>query len=125
MTEPQDDAFLRRSRALLDSAEAELDAATRARLRAARRAALARAAQGGASIRHQPWLLPAAGLAAAVLVAVLGVRLWAPGPARGDLSPLEDIVLLSDPADPEFYTDLEFYLWLDEVEPGSTENGRG
>ncbi len=121
MNEPQDDTFLRRTRAWLDAGEGDLDPTTRARLRAARREALA--AHRRTPAWRQAWPVTAAGLAAAVLVAVLGVRLWtSPG---DDLPPLEDMALLSDPAGPEFYQDLDFYLWLDEAEASTQEPTRG
>ncbi len=106
MSERQDD-FLRRTRLVLDEAEQGVDGATRTRLAAARREALAAAGR-----RRPLWLLPAGGLAVAAAVAVLSVGLWRTPPLAGSLDALEDIALLSDEADPAFYADLEFYAWI-------------
>ena len=120
MNEPRDD-FLQRAKRLLDEAEQGLDGATRTRLRAARREALA----AGARPSRPAWLLPAGGLAVAATVAALSVVLWqAPPPELEPLTALEDIALLSDEADPAFYEELDFYAWLAAGAPqGEDVNG--
>ncbi len=118
MSERQDD-FLRQTRETLDAAERGIDGATRTRLAAARREALA-----ALDRPHRPfWLLPASGLAAAATVAALTVSLWQVQPVDDTLAALEDIVLLSDEAEPEFYAELEFYAWLAEGAPQEDDNG--
>jgi hypothetical protein len=105
----QTDPFLRQVTATLDKAVDELDGATQGRLRAARREALA------ARQSRPAWLVPLGGLATAATVAVLALSLWLL-PARQQptaLPSVEDMVLLSDEAELEFYEDLDFYLWLD------------
>ncbi len=118
MNERQDD-FLRQTKATLDEAEQRIDGATQTRLNAARREALA----AGKRPRRPVWLLPASGLAAAATVAVLTVSLWQVPPMDDSFAALEDIALLSDEADPEFYADLEFYAWIAEGAPLEDDNG--
>lgn len=105
----QTDPFLRRVTDTLDQAVEELDGAIQGRLRAARREALT------ARQARPAWLLPLGGLATAATVAVLALSLWLlPAPQQPALMPsVEDMVLLSDEAELEFYEDLDFYLWLD------------
>ena len=97
----------------LDQSVDALDVSTQARLRAARRKALATG-----ETQHRPaWLMPVASLAAAATVAALTVSVWlVPVDMAEDseLTPLEDIALLSDSEALEFYENLDFYLWLDE-----------
>ena len=112
MNERQDD-FLRTTATVLDEAELGIDGATRTRLAAARREALAAAERP----RRPLWLLPAGGLAVAATVAALTVGLWQVQPLDDSLAALEDIALLSDEADPAFYADLDFYTWLAEGAP--------
>ena len=119
MNERQDD-FLRTTATVLDEAEHGIDGATRTRLAAARREALAAAER----TRRPPWLLPAGGLAVAATVAALTVGLWQVQPVDDGLAALEDIALLSDEADPAFYADLDFYTWLaDGAPPLEDDNG--
>ncbi len=121
----------------LDRSEQDLDDATLTRLRAARREAL------GTLTTDRPrrsWWEPMGGLAVAATLATLTVSLWSlsPGPdgTPGDsvgLPTLEDVALLTDAEELEFYQDLDFYLWLDSdgsggnkpetVGPGATERG--
>ncbi len=122
--EHEDRRLLNWVRTTLDRATEELDPATLARLRAARRQALAqrRTAVAAAAVRQpsrrpRRFVMTAGALAAAaatVLLAV-GVGLWF-GPLRpgnGSLG-LEDIELLAARENPEFFADLEFYRWLAE-----------
>ncbi len=125
MSEPHDrrkaqNNFLQQTTATLDAAEQQIDAATQTRLRAARREA-----QNATTRSCRPaWLLPASGgLAVAATVAALTVSLWQVPPAEEQLDALQDIALLSDEADPEFYADLEFYAWLAEGAPADDDNG--
>lgn len=97
----------------LDQSVEAIDVSVQARLRAARREALA-----ASEARVRPaWLMPVGSLAAAATVAALTVSLWLMPPDKavdGQLPLLEDIVLLSDSEGLEFYENLDFYLWLDD-----------
>ena len=116
--EPQD-IFLQQTSATLDEAEQQIDGPTQTRLRAARREALSAAGRA----QHPVWLLPVSGLAVAATVAALTVSLWQVPAIDNRVDALEDIALLSDEADPEFYADLEFYTWVAEGAPTEDENG--
>lgn len=99
--------FEQQLRESLRKQEQQLDAATLGRLAANRRTALA----------AKPWswrhlLTPAIGsavLATVVGVAVLMPRTEAPSPAGSSEQLVEN---------PEFYRDLDFYLWLAESDMG-------
>ena len=105
--------FLHKLSDILDQSVEEMDASTKARLRDARREAVAASEEKS----YAAWLMPVGSLAAAATVAVLTVSLWMTPPDEGvnaQLSPLEDFALLSDSESLEFYQDLDFYLWLDD-----------
>jgi hypothetical protein len=97
--------------AALRREEHELDARTVARISAVRREAL--------SAPHPPWIqrwfAPAAG--AAVLAGVLGIGVFLPQ------SPLVTEPQRPSPEqvaeNPEFYQDLDFYLWLADSDLGN------
>lgn len=111
--------FLAQSREVLDASAEAIDPATRTRLRAARREALAAAARP-----RRSWL-PAAGLAAAAGAALLAVAVWRSGaPDARDAAtgapqtpvaatPLEPIPLAAA-EDLDLYLDLDFFTWLAE-----------
>jgi len=103
MNDEHETRLLRAVRAELDRSAADLDELTLARLRAARRHALAARPR-----RH--WLL-AGGLAAGALAAGLAAFLLLAPPAAPPVPGLEQIDLLSA-ADLDLYKDLEFYHWL-------------
>jgi negative regulator of sigma E activity len=113
MNESHTEHFLHNVSHRLDQAVETIDASTQARLRAARREALA-----AAESRSRPaWLMPVGSLAVAATVAVLTVSVWLVPPdtaVDAQLPTLEDIALLSDSEALEFYENLDFYLWLDE-----------
>ncbi len=114
MSDSQDtDRFLHKVKSTLNNAVDELDGATQTRLHAARRAALSLKTPAKARAQRPAWLYPVGGLATAATVAVLSVSLWlAPPPGDNAMPPLEDLALLSDAEELEFYENLEFYLWL-------------
>lgn len=109
--------FLHKLSNSLDQSVEEMDVSTQARLRAARREAVA-----ASEIQSRPaWLMPVGGLATAAAVAVLTMSLWMVTPDESmdaQLPPLEDLALLSDSEGLEFYEDLDFYLWLDDEKAG-------
>jgi len=113
--EAGDQRLLDAVKARLDQSEQALDGVTLGRLRAARREALATL---GAERPRRTWWEPMRGLAVAATLATLTVSLWSlsPGPTDTGLMPLEDLALLTDSEDLEFYQDLDFYLWLDSRE---------
>ena len=102
------EAFVRRVKAMLDEGNAHLDARVRSRLTQARHAALAQA-----DSRPNLWLrqwAPAAGIAAAAVLAVLvwpTPREQPPDEALNDL----EIVLAGENLD--LLEDLDFYEWVD------------
>jgi len=111
-----DQELMQRARALHEDACGHIDARTRAKLAAARRAALA------AKDRHQSrralWL-PAAGAVAACAL-VLGMMWFRPQPSNMSTAPQTRAVAANDmelPLDADsqqldLYQNLDFYQWL-------------
>ncbi len=103
--------FLRAARRAFDEAEKNLDGATVARLRAARRQAL----DEGRRPRARPaWLFPVGGLVTAGVALAVAALLWfsAPNPTPVPVN-LGDLDLLTAHESPDFFADLDFYDWLD------------
>ncbi len=97
-------SFEEDARAALRARENTLDGATLARLGAARRAALA--------TRSAPWWrlhVPALGGAALALAVAVAVLVPMQEQLRPPAGVSEQLV-----EDPQFYEDLDFYLWLAE-----------
>lgn len=117
MSDPErDDAIAARARALLDRASDELDADTRARLRAARLRALERV--GARRTRRAALAAAGVGAAAAAAVAALLLRPARETDSAGAFAEaFEDFEILGAADDLELYDDLEFYRWLEENEP--------
>jgi len=112
--------FEQSAKALFDASVASLDAATLSKLNQGRQAALAAAADA-----PRLWLrwVPAAGMATAVLVAVLVVR----GPEMADVpfaaNPVQsDFELLMGDDALEMIEELDFYSWIDIAEADATDN---
>ena len=112
--------FEQSAKALFDESVASLDAATLSKLNQGRHAALAAAVDA-----PRLWLrwVPAAGMATAVLVAVLVVRgpdmvdePFAANPMPGDFE-----MLMGDDA-LEMIEELDFYSWIDVAEADATDN---
>ena len=105
-----DDTFVRQVKTVLDEGNAKLDARVRSRLTQARYAALAQAGD-----RPGFWLrqwAPAAGVAAA---AVLAVLMW-PGARQHEQPPdeaLNDLEIVLDGENLDLFEDLDFYEWVD------------
>jgi len=107
----KDDQFeqrlAKRAKQAFDESVEGLDAATLSRLNRSRQAALASATRP-----NTQWLrwMPATGVAAAVLLAVLTIR----GPADLDVisAPAPDLEILLSEESMEMFEDLEFYSWL-------------
>ena len=123
-----DEAWVRRARALHEQACTRIDARTRSRLVAARSDAL----DGGRRRSQRLVWLPAAGAMGACLL-VIGVtwlRPQAPGapPARQDTTHAEtELPLETDTQQLDFYQNLDFYQWLaqqPQVHAPSRRGGR-
>jgi hypothetical protein len=126
--ERTDESLERRAREVFDASVGQLDAATTARLRAARHAAVAEL-QAPRRPAWQRWSLPVAMAASAALV---GVLLWrapaeSPEPVAGPVpvAAMDAIEMVADD-DLEMVTeDLEFYAWLEQAEDAGNSGGQG
>lgn len=99
-------AFLEKTRAVLDQSVQELDTATVSALRRARAEALESHRR-----RRSAWGPLGAMAATAATVALAVMLLLNQGPTEPPVA-LEDMALLTTGEDLEFYRDLEFYSWL-------------
>lgn len=108
-----DEKFERRAKTLFDESVDGLDAATLSKLNRGRQAAVEAAA---ASRPHSQWSgwIPATGVAAAVLVAVMVMR--APDGVDPINAPADDLELLLGEASIDMLEELEFYSWIDTLE---------
>ncbi len=105
--------FANRAKQAFDESVDSLDAATLSKLNRSRHAALAELNNSGSV-----WLrwMPATGVAAAVLVAV--VMLQSPGEIDVINAPASDFEILLGEESIEMLEDLEFYSWLATQELG-------
>lgn len=107
MSNDPDRELLERVRVELDRSARELDEFTVARLRAARKQALAAGPRGR-------WWLAIAGVAtAAVTAGLVAILLVTPAAAPPPANGLDQLELLAD-AEFDVANDLEFYRWLAE-----------
>ena len=112
----KEDKFLKHAKRSLDTAEKNLDAGTVARLRAARREAIEQGLSKPARARPG-WLLPVGGFATAGIVLAVAGLLWFSAPNGNPMqASLGDIELLAADEHPDFFTELEFYEWLEGSE---------
>jgi hypothetical protein len=111
-----DRLLVTKAKQLFDQSVEGLDAETRSRLNRGRHEALAHLRPG---VRYGQWLqwnqrtLPAAGVAAAAVVAVL---IWTGRPPVDDLTPpamASDFEILLAEDSFEMLQELEFYSWID------------
>jgi len=123
MNTPDDDKdFAQNARASFDDSVDKLDAATLSKLNQGRQAALAQVVATGSARQWQRWM-PATGVAAAALLAVVVLR----GPATVDIPDGADPtvtdfeILMGDDA-LEMIEDLEFYSWIDMADLDATDN---
>ena len=110
--DPADTRLAGTAKALFNDSVDSLDAATLSALNRNRQQALEQAARSPLAFRWQRWL-PAAGLAAG---AVLAVMLWTGNPAGDALTPpstATDLDIILEVDDFEMLEDLEFYSWID------------
>ena len=117
---PAEDSFTLRAKKYFDESVENLDGETRSRLNRARQAALAELKVGGAK-----WIewAPAAGVAAAAVVAVV---IWTGDPPSDVLTPASanaDIEILLTEESFEMLEDLEFYSWIDLDETSDEPGG--
>lgn len=96
----------------LRESENSLDAVTLMRLRAARARAVD-AATPRALPQRWGWALPAAVAAGLFAVVVVPQLMLTRGPAV-NVAEAETLDVLTDEMDPEFYENLDLYLWLEE-----------
>jgi len=96
----------------LRASENSLDAVTLMRLRAARARAVAEAAPRALPQRWG-WAIPAA-LAAGLLAVVVAPQLTLTRAPAVNVAETETLDVLTDEMDPEFYENLDLYLWLEE-----------
>ena len=109
-----DENWVQQTKEAFDQSVDGLDAATLSRLNRGRQAALAEAAQP-----HRQWLrwIPATGVAAAVLLAVVTIQ--SPGDVEVISAPATDLEILLGEESIEMLEDLEFYSWLETQEDES------
>ncbi|MCG6975876.1 MAG: DUF3619 family protein [Acidiferrobacterales bacterium] len=118
----KDERILNDARAMLDRQSEELDDVVLARLRAARMRAtevadhrsdtgswFGSAVGAGSSLALTKMM---GGLVAASLVFAVAVTVWIANPVV-PRNNLEDLEILAASESPEFYQDLDFYLWLE------------
>ena len=105
-----DDKLMKDARALLEHRADDLDDLVVARLRAAR---LRATEVAGKRQQRFAWLKSAGGLVAASLVIAVAATVWLTNPTAPN-NGFDDLEMLVSAESPEFYQDLDFYLWLDE-----------
>lgn len=111
----QDEDLVRQAKELFDDSVERLDAATLSRLNRSRHEALAELERTKPVGQWARWM-PATGVAAAALVAVVvwqGVAVEGPLPVTGEVTDFE-ILIGEDSL--EMLEDLEFYSWIDPSE---------
>ena len=106
-----------RAAALLQNSAEQLDGKTRSQLTQARHAALDAAREGE---RKFNWMLPAAGVAAAAVLAVtVSLNVTNQTNVNDDqqlaMTPVDELEIVTAEDSLEFYRDVEFYAWLDTV----------
>ncbi len=101
-----------RIRSALDDSVDNLPAEVRSKLTQARHRALAAAARKPPRTAL-PWLLPAGGVAAAVLAVAVWYATAPPAPPDAGVAELDMELLLGDESI-ELMEDLDFAIWLDE-----------
>ena len=103
--------FAERAKDAFDESVDGLDAATLSRLNRGRQKALLAAHRPSRKWSH--WV-PATGVAAALMIAVLMAR--GPGTIDVEGAPVSDFEILLSEENIDLFEDLEFYSWLDSVD---------
>lgn len=106
----RDDRLIQQTQQALDMCVDQLDSTIAARLRTARLHAVEAASKKNERL---VWARPVGGLVTATLVVAVAASLWMANPSMPKHA-IEDMELLASAESPEFYQDLEFYLWLEE-----------
>jgi hypothetical protein len=113
--EQANERFAEQAKNLFDRSVDSLDAGTLSRLNRGRHAALAELESRARSRRKAYWL-PATGVAAAAVLAVMIVQ----GPETPDVAmdpvTASDFEILLDEESLEMFEDLEFYSWLEAAD---------
>ncbi len=114
-----DERFTEQAKELFDDSVERLDAATLSQLNQRRQAALAEVASKDSRVLWGRWL-PAAGVTAAAVVAVVMLQ------GQPDVGPpvdeAADFEILLSEDNLEMIEDLEFYAWLELVAEESADN---
>ena len=123
MNEPNDndvnEEFATQAKELFDDSVERLDAAALSRLNQGRHAAIEQMQSGHSANVWGRWV-PATGIAAAALVAVMVMR----GPEMDDMpaEPVTDFEILLEGESLEMFEDLEFYSWLEAADLDANGN---
>lgn len=123
MNTPDDDKrFEENAKAAFDGSVERLDAATLSKLNQGRQAALAELVKASPVRQWSRWM-PATGMAAAALVAIVVLR----GPATveppdGSNATVTDFEILMGDDALDMLEELEFYSWIDVAEYESSDN---
>lgn len=123
MNTPDDDKrFEESAKAVFDDSVERLDAATLSKLNQGRQAALAEMASAQPTAQWSRWM-PATGVAAAALVAIVVLRgPTTVDPLDGSSPTVTDFEILMGDDALDMIEDLEFYSWVDVAEFEATEN---
>ena len=116
-----EEKFLKHAKRALDATEKSLDAGTLARLHTSRRQAIEAGLRRPWHARPG-WLLPVGGFATAGIVLAVAGLFWfaAPDDKPFQQTSVDDLELLTARDNPEFFADLEFYDWLENIGNGSS-----
>ena len=122
MTEANDERFSEQAKTLFDDSVERLDAATLSKLNQGRQAALAELSTSRSRAEWVRWA-PAAGVAAAAVVAVVMLRGPAPvdTPINGAAAATDFEILIGEDS-LEMIEELEFYSWLDVADAEALDN---
>ncbi len=113
MNNNKDENFLENIQTVLDERVDNLDAATASNLRKARNRALEQIDRKPLS-SWKKWSLPLAGMAAASIVIMLAILIHKQPVEIATSIGIEDVEILVSNESPDFYADLDFYIWLTE-----------
>ncbi len=115
-----DDRFADKAKELFDDSVERLDAATLSQLNQRRQAALAEASNAGSRVQWGRWL-PAAGVTAAAVVAVVMMQ-GTPTVVELPSDEVTDFEILLSEDNIEMIEELEFYDWLELAADESADN---
>ncbi len=119
-TTHEDERFANEAKALFDDSVERLDAATLSQLNQRRQAAVAEASNEGRRIHWGRWM-PATGVAAAAIVAVVMLQGQPDDVIRETTTATDFEILISDD-NLEMIEELEFYSWLELAAEETDDN---